>query len=376
VRQVCCSLLALIAVALGSLHAQHRIDSLKQALKDDMPDSTRIRILVEISSLNQYVNIKESWQSGEEAVALAEELDNPELLVIAYQQKAFLLTSNGNYSGALRYDNLTLEIDMMRRDSVLIARDFNNIGNDYYDLGEYDEAFNYFTQSHRVASQVHDTLKMLIAYHNVGRVFKELGQFDRALDHLKLAMKMSIQQGDDEGIAYAHDEIGDVQLRKNQLDSALHTLTLALSYARKYNVNVVEPKIHSKLAMVHLGRKDPYKAMSHYDSAYALHNLTNDQFGAAEVELGRGIVFTEERRYDEALEKVEGSLNIAKERNARVLEIKCFKQLSTLWELKGDSYKSLGFYKQYKHMEDSILSQEMQCKLLRYQLLFESESRD
>jgi signal transduction histidine kinase len=107
-----------------------------------------------------------------------------------------------------------------------------------------------------------------------------------------------------------------------------------------------------------------------------LHNLTNDQFGAAEVELGRGIVFTEERRYDEALEKVEGSLNIAKELNARVLEIKCFKQLSTLWELKGDYYKSLGYYKQYKQMEDTLFSQEMQGKLLRDQLRFETESRD
>lgn len=345
-------------------------------MKEELPDTSRIRILIALSALNQYADFTRSQEYTDEALGLAEKLDDPEMKVAAYQSKAFLLTSNGNYSGSLKYDNLSLENDILLKDSVNIARDYNNIGDDYYDLGEYDDAFFNFTQSHRIASAVHDTLRMLIAYHNVGRVFKELGQYEQALDHLNLAKKMSLQQKDEEGIPYAYDEIGDVQLRKNEYDSALKTLALALKFARKLDVKVLEPKIHSKLATVYFRKGDFERARAYYDSAYALSNLTNDRFAVAEVELGRGILYTNEGLYDEALDKIEGSLTVAKELNARVLEIKCFNQLSLLWEMKGDFKKALLYYKEYKQLEDSLFSQEMQGKLLRDQLRFETESRD
>nr|WP_236676101.1 tetratricopeptide repeat protein [Chryseolinea lacunae] len=287
-----------------------------------------------------------------------------------------MLTSSGDHSAAIRFDNLSLENDILLKDSAKISRDYNNIGNDYYELGEYDDSFYYFTQSHRVAVAVRDTFRMLVAYHNVGRVFKELGQYERALDHLNLAKRMSEKHKDEEGIAYAYDEIGDVQLRKNEYDSALLSLKKSLEIIHKLKVNQLEPKVHSKLATIYLRRGDFASAKAHYDSAYALHARANDRFGMAEVELGRGLVYTKEGDFAQALTKIENSLTVAKQLNARVLEIKCFNQLSILWEMKGDFKKSLEYYKQFKQLEDTLFSQEMQGKLLRDQLRFETESRD
>ncbi len=357
-------------------HAQNKLDSLQNLLRSGTPDSLRVRVLIGLSSLTQYNDFTQSRDYADEALELAEKLDDPFYKVLAYQNKAFLLNSSGDYSNALRYDNLSLENDIVLKDSSKISRDYNNIGNDHYDLGEYDDAFYYFTQSHRVATAIRDTFRVLVSLHNVGRVFKELGQYDRALDHLHLAMRMSEKHKDAEGIAYSYDEIGDVQLRKNEYDSALVTLGLALKLTRELHINVLEPRIHSKLATIFLRKGDFIKARAHYDSAYLLHDLTKDRFGAAEIELGRGIVYIQEGNYTEALSKIESSLSVAKELNARVLEIKCYYQLSALWEMKGDYQKSLTYYKEYKQLEDTLFSQEMQGKLLRDQLRFETESRD
>lgn len=370
------TLLTFLAFETSNLQAQNKLDSLENLLKSEMPDSSRIRVLIQLSAENQYINLERSRLFTDEAVTLAEKLDLPELKVLAYQSKASLLTSSGDYSAAIRYDNLSLENDIILKDSVQISRDFNNIGNDYYDLGEYDDAYYYFTQSHRVASAVKDTFRMLVAYHNVGRVFKELGQYETALDHLNLSKKMSLQQNDAEGIAYTYDEIGDVQLRRNEYDSALKTLGRGLKLSRELNIKVLQPKIHSKIATIYLSKGDFVKARAYYDSAFSLNNLTKDRFGMAEAELGRGIVYTKEGNYEEALTKIENSLAVAKDLNARILEIKCFNQLSVLWEMKGDYKKSLDYYKQYKLLEDTLFGQEMQGKLIRDQLRFETESRD
>lgn len=367
---------AILAVLSMPLCAQSQVDSLENNLKTSLPDSSRVRTLIRLSFAYQFVDFAKSVQHSKEAFTLAEKLGLPQYKILAYQNAGLLATTSGDFSSALRYDNMSLELDILLKDSTGISRDFNNIGNDYYDLGEYDDAYFYFTQSHRMASVIQNNFRMLVALHNVGRVFKELSQYDQALAHIYLSMKMSEENKDLEGEAYAHYEIGDVMLRKNKYDSALSYLMRSLSGVRKLNIDVIEPKVLSAIAEVYLQKNDYTQSLAYNDSAYALHAKTNNRFGMAEVELGRGIVFIKEKKYNEALGKIESSLKNARSLNARVLEIKGYNQLSSLWEMKGDFKKSLEYYKEYKQLEDTLFSQEMQGKLLRDQIRFETESRD
>lgn len=361
-----------------SIQAQDhkRISIIQDSLKLDLPDTFDIRLLTELSTLHTFSNGTLSARYSEQAIKLAEKIDDPKFKVLAYQTAAHNFTSSGNYSSALRYDNLALENDIALRDSSMIAMDYNNIGDDYFDLGEYDDAFFYFTQSHRVAKAANDTLRILVALHNVGRVFKELGQFEPALSHLTLSMKMSQEFKDREGIPYSLNEIADVLFRKQKYDSAYTMFMDALKQSRKEKVLFLEPVILTKVAGVHLIKNDFVRAKAYYDSAYSIHQKSENKLGMAEVELGRAVALTRERNFDEALTKVESSLTFAKDLNARVLEIKCYNQLSSLWEMKGDHKRALEYFKQFKQLEDTLFSQDMQGKLLRDQIRFETEARD
>jgi signal transduction histidine kinase/predicted negative regulator of RcsB-dependent stress response len=356
------------------LPAQSRLDSLENILKTDLADTARIRVLTRLSREYQFLDFSKSVAYTNEVLALAEKTEFPKYKALAYDVASKTYISSGDFSTALRYDNQALQISLTAKDSTDLARYYNNVGHDYFDLGEYDDAYFYFTQSYRTASNTHDSLRMLVALHNVGRVFKELGQFDQALNHLYLSKKMSEEIDDVEGIPYALHEIGDVMVRKNKPDSALIFLSEALSKINKMDIDIIHPQVLSKIGDVYLNKNEYDRALAYYDSAYALHVKTNNKYGMAEVELGRGIVLTKERKYDDALRKIEASLVLSRELNARVLEIKGFSHLSQLWEMKGDFKKSLFFYKQYKQLEDSLFSQEMQGKLLRDQIRFETES--
>ncbi|HPM31162.1 MAG TPA: tetratricopeptide repeat-containing sensor histidine kinase [Chryseolinea sp.] len=369
-------LILFFAIATFNLHGQNRIDSLENRLKEDLSDTAKVRVLAHLSEAYRYVDFVKSKNHGKEALGIAERLDVADYKILAYRNTGSLYTSMGDYTTALKYDNLSLENSLALADSLNICRDYNNIGNDYYDLGEYDDAYFYFTQSYNISNLIHNKFRMLVALHNVGRVFKELGQFDRALDHLKLSQKMSFEENDAEGIAYSYDEIGDVMLRKNEIDSALITLKTALVKTRSLDVDVLEPNILSKIATVYLSKGEYDKALAYYDSAQVLHTKTDNKFGFAELELGRGIVFSKVKKYEQALTKIERSLEIAKELNARILEIKCYNQLSAIWEMKNNYEKSLYYFKLYKGLEDSLFSQEMQGKLFRDQIQFATAARD
>jgi signal transduction histidine kinase len=356
--------------------AQRILDSLESALRNNVPDSNRVSLLIGLSREYQYTNIVKSRELAENALKLAEGNNFRRQKIHAYQNIGQLYAISGDYSTALRYDNLALQNSLANRDSVNLSIDYNNVASDYYDLGEYDEAYYYFTQSYRIARNIEDSLRMAIALHNVGRVFKELGQYDRALAHLNLSLKMSRDIDDIEGVPYSLDEIGDVMLRKGEYDSALNILLRSVQLTREQNLLVLQPKTLIKLATVHLHARNFSNALAYYDTTYKLHEKTGNEFGIAEVELGRGLVYIEQGKYDEGMQSINRSLVLAKQSNARTLEIRGYSTLSNLYELKRDYKNSLAYFKQFKQLEDSLFSQDMQEKLLHDQIRFETEDKD
>ena len=283
---------------------------------------------------------------------------------------------SGDYSSALRLDNMSLESSILSNDSAVIARSYNNVAHDYHDLGEYDESYYYFTQGYKFAKAARDSFIMAVTIHNVGRVFKELGQYNRALDHLQISQKMSHRINDEEGEPYSLNEIGDVLLRQGSYDSALTTLFASLKESRRLNLNALLPKTMGTIARTFMQKAEYETSLNYYDTAYTMYSRNKDNFGIAEVELGRGVVYQKQAHYEAALEAVNKSLAQAQKLNARILEIQCFNQLSSLWEMKGDFKKSLAYFKRFKQLEDTLFSQDMQAKLLRDQVRFETESKD
>ena len=355
----------------------HESDSLESLLRQsDLPDSVRLRAQIGLTHLYQFVDFNRSFDHAQEAARLAETINQPWAHAESYRNLAYFYTLTGDYSTALRYDNLSLQSAFASNDSSQITESYSFLGNDYYDIGEYDDAYLYFTQSYVIAKRKNDSLNMAIALHNVGRVFKELGEYDLALNHYALSLKISMQVDDEPALPYYYDEFGDVQMRKGNYDSALNALQKALAYIDEQNRQELKPKALSKLASINLFKKDYDQALAYYDSTRALYEKTNNQFGIAEVNLGRGIVYLEQGDYDQAEKYIEASLADARRFNARILEIACYKNLHTIWEKRGDYRKALAYFKQYETLEDSLFSQEMLQKLYRDQIRYETEARD
>jgi tetratricopeptide (TPR) repeat protein len=93
-----------------------------------------------------------------------------------------------------------------------------------------------------------------------------------------------------------------------QYDSALHYLNLSVVEANKLLENggsitlrQDQSKTFSKIAKAYLGKKEYNKALAYYDSTFNLHVQASNQFGIAEVELGRATVYQQQGKTDEAM---------------------------------------------------------------------------
>jgi signal transduction histidine kinase len=370
-----------------SKQSTKKIDSLEQVISQGMADTARIKAFTELGDLYAFKDFTKSFQYSTSAIELAEKTKNYKLKLRAAQKLAVNYYYKGDYTNALKYESVGLQAAISSKDSVSIATSHNNIGNFYYELGEYDEAYYFLTYAYKVlkrsAKNESDSITANISLHNLGRVFKELGQYRIALKHLRASRINSKLLDDKEGEPYSLDEIGDVKLRMKQYDSALHYLNLSVVEANKLLENggsitlrEDQSKTFSKIAKAYLGKKNYNKALAYYDSTFNLHNLASNKFGIAEVELGRAAVYEQQGKTDEAMTYITKALALAKEIKARVIEISCYKLLATLWETKGDNKKALNYFKQFHVLEDSLYSNEIQQKIVRDQIGFETEKLD
>jgi signal transduction histidine kinase len=353
-----------------------KIDSLESKLKDSLSDSLKVRTLVALSSAYQYVNHSKARTSAEQALKIAEDNELPGSKFEALKQLSLLASLSGDYNSALKYDNSNLVLVVDQKDSANIAEVLNFIGNDYHDLGQYDEAYYYFTQSHKIATSIHDSLRMDISIHNVGTVFKDLGQYDIALQHFDISRKIGEKIGDDDGLAYMLDEKAEVYLKKKDYDRAREFLTQALKVIRERDLFIIEHRVLTNFAVLHSELGEYEDAMMYYDSAYRLHQTHDNEFGTAETDIGKSKVYLAQGKFKEAEALLLKATESARELNATRLETDGYKLLSELAEKKGDFNSALRYYKTHKSLEDSVISQEMVQKMYQSQLKFATETKD
>lgn len=353
-----------------------KIDSLNSLLQKANSDNTKSELLVALSRAYQYVDHERSRGYADQALQIALGTGHHPNTYEAYKQLSLLASVSGDYNTALKFDNTNLVHVVELKDSAGMAEVLNLIGNDYQDLGRYDEAYYYFTQSHRMATEIGDSLLMDISIHNVGTVFKDMGQYDIALQHFDVARKIGERIKDDDGLAYMLDEKGEVYLKKRDYQQARQYLARALDVIRQRKLSILEHRTLSKYATLsaELGNLDD--AIKYYDSAYAIHKRNSNEFGLAEVDLGKSKVYLASGRFKEAETLLLSASETARQLHATKLETESYKLLSELAEAKGDFKSALKYFKTHKVLEDSIVSQEMVQRLYQSQLKFATETKD
>lgn len=353
-----------------------KIDSLNKALSETSSDSVRIRLLIEKADFYEYFKYEDAKKAMDEAMSIAENKNWEWAKAECYRKQGYLSTLRGDYTSALKFANMSLPITIKLKDTARIASAYNYLGTNYFKVGEFDEAYFYFTKSFRLAERIKDSVQIAIALHNVGNVFRELGQYDVAQNHLELSQKLSEQVNDLDGAAYSQKELGDVYLQRGDLENAKKLLTQALNITRARKINILEPEVVTKLAELHLKLSDFGKANAYYDTASMLNELTQNQLGVAEAHLGKGKVSLAKGDFDMAMKYINETLAVARELNARTLEIECIHLLSSMYEQKGDFEKSLQYLKEFNTLRDTLYSQDMLEKLFQDQVRFETENKD
>ncbi|MEP2774173.1 MAG: tetratricopeptide repeat-containing sensor histidine kinase [Fulvivirga sp.] len=355
-------------------------DSLREVYRTT--DDNRVKLDIAYVFMYEYEisDPDSAYKLAMHTKSLAESVGDTTYLASISEYLGVLSSYRGENYRALQFDLDALKYYEEIGDKTGVARSYNNIGESYFELDLYNEAYDYYNRSLNLSIENGDAKSTAISTYNVGRVLKEMGQLEKAKRFILDAKKLSTDIDDLGGIPYTLNDLGEIYILEGRYDLALETLNEALSKAMELQdaleIYILTPQILNQIAETHRKKGDYQEALNFHDRALEYYNNLSNESGQAETYLGKGITLMEANQLSEANKFLNTGLSMAKDENNIGLEVQIYHEMSKLYELNKDYQRSLEFYKKYKMKGDSLYSEKKSEQFAQLQIKYETQKKD
>ncbi len=377
---ICFSVALLLLSTIGEARQGLSADSLREVYQTTDDNLVKLNIAYIFMYEYEISDPDSAYRLAMHAKSLAESVGDTTYLASINEYLGVLSSYRGENYRALQFDLDALKYFEEIGDKAGVARSYNNIGESYFELDLYSEAYDYYNRSLNLARENGDQKSSAISTYNVGRVLKEMGQLNKAKRFILDAKKLSEEIGDIEGIPYTLYDLGEIYFIEGRYDLALETLSEALSKAMelqdKLEIYILTPQILNQTAEAHRKKKNFEEALNFHDRALEYYENLSNESGLAETYLGKGITLMEANQLEEANQFLNRGLSMAKDENNIGLEVQIYYELSKLYELNQDYQRSLEFYKKYKRQGDSLYSEKKSEQFAQLQIKYETQKKD
>jgi tetratricopeptide (TPR) repeat protein len=343
------ALLAIFVFLSGICLAQrHNIDSILPVLRSEKPDSNRLKHLNELAWEYSCLYISDS--------------------AMHYANSAlFLGDSLLPYS---RDEKSRRAIDKYR------ARAFNNLGNIYYDLGNYPEALKNHFSSLKIMEKINNKKGKAAALNNIGLVYYYQGNLSEALRNHFSCLGLYRELGDSAGVASSYNNIAIVYGDQGTNDEALkyHTASLELKKAIGDQYGIAASL--NNIGRIYYLMGEYPTALENYLASLAMYSEKKENAGMALNYYNIGNIYFKQKKFGDAersfsksaeLSKLTGYLHNLKHVYAAITE---------LHEAKGDYKSAFESYKIHLLYRDSLDNEESRRQTVQSQMTYDFEKKE
>jgi tetratricopeptide (TPR) repeat protein len=333
----------LITLPLQQIFAQDqlKIDSLRIILNNAKADTTKIKVLLDLSEVYSHSDFIKSLELTKEALDISTRIGN----------KIYVVRSN-----------------------ILI-------GNNLLFLGKYDEAVNHFLLSLEIAEENNFEYEQVIVLSHLGIVQDRIQKFDQALKYYFDALNIYNKRNEDgkpiselKNIHSLYNNIGNIYSTKKDFNTAekyyLKGLVLAEQKDDYINIGI----ICNNLGKMYTEQKNYPQAYNYLIKSLEARKKVNDKSGIAKSYLFLSSYYQATNKFSEALDYSKKALDLGTEikeqltvKNATMLMYEGYKKM-------GNSDKALEYLELYKQASDSLINEGKIEEITRLQVQYEYDN--
>ncbi|MBF2026862.1 MAG: CHAT domain-containing protein [Oscillatoriales cyanobacterium C42_A2020_001] len=318
-------------------------------------------------------NSAKALELSQQAIAIAKDLNNPEIEKLARQvldaaqtlansstpvsplkteadrllQEGIQQYQTSQFEGALKSWQQALSIYRNIKDRLKEGYILNNLGLAYQDLGNYGKAIEFQGQALAIAQETKDRPSEGRVIGNLGEAYRFLGNYGKAIKYQEQALAIAQEVKNQDGIGNALGNLGNAYFFLGDYGKAILYQELSLAVLREIKDRLREGRILGNLG-------ESYRNLGIYDKAIEYHKQylsiarsIKDRQGEGISLGGLGVIHEKLGNYSKAIEYQEQRLAITREIKDRSGEGSALGNLGAAYHALGNYAKATEFHQQY-----------------------------
>jgi diguanylate cyclase (GGDEF)-like protein len=258
-------------------------------------------------------------------------------------------------------------------DDLGIMKALNALGVVYFDLGRYDRAMDYYTQSLEEARKTGNRLREAVTISNIGEICLNLGELKEALDYFLRAYETVPDDGESELVSNVLLNIGTTFLRMENFALAKEFSERALDIAQKAGDKIIMAQCLLALGRIAQASENFAEAEAQYLKSLSINDELKNAKQRVEVLLDLGSIYVHGGQIERALKSYTEALSGAESISAKGLIHQAYERLSEAHESLGDYPKALDYYRRFARYEREVMREDTSRKIKNITVQYEVE---
>jgi len=365
-------LLVLVVGWFTAVNAQ--TDSLLKIVTESKTDSLQFNALLALSKI--YVDSGDvGFTYLNQAIEVAERMDDNERLVVAYHRMGAANFRKGNLQLAI--DNLNKALKYTSDNSALeVGGILNDLGLAYKSMGKYDIALSYHIKSLKSFQVVNNEDGAGLAYNNIGQIYYYQSDYKRAIAFFTKYRDINKHAGRAAAVAGSENNIGGAYTEMGDLKQAMVHYTTARSIYDSLKIGFGVAIIDDNIGSILYRGGDFKEALRKHTSSYLYFKSKGMKERMVFTQHNIGLANMGLKNYAEAEKNLSEAHVLAKSIGQAEGMKLLSESLSQVFANTGRFDKSLEAYKEYTALKDSLSGEETQTQIAEIQAKYESEKKE
>ncbi len=352
----------------------------KQALEllKTFPDEkTHAAALNSISNVYMYLGEQETAKKHAlDSLTIAEKINDKTGVADSLYSLGKISEVIGEDEEALNYLLKSLQIYEELKDFQKLADTFNTIGNIHSSKSDYPRALDYYHKALKIYETLNNSRGISLINGNIGYIYWELKDTDKSLEHYFKSLDIFEKLKDERNIVSTLDNIGVVYIYLGKYKESLAYFDRALAISEKLVPRYSKSVILNHMGEVYKEQNNDQRALEYFTQSLEIKEELKDKTGIAEVSINIASIDQRKGRSQEAIQKAAKALDFARENNLKSMMCDAYQVLSETYEAMGEHQKSLGYYKKFKEINDTIFNENTTRTIAGLRTNFEIERRE
>ncbi len=280
-------------------------------------------------------------------------------LAYAYNQFGTKYRNISQFARAIEFHQRGLDQAAKIENTEFRVFSLNMLGVVYRRMDAIKTALDYSQEALELAETIEnpsDGIKKSInvSHNSIGNIYQTLKQCDLAIEQFEKAMALERELGNIRGLAVNSQNIGECLEEQGKLDAALKSYRQALAYDEDINSTRGKAICQNSIAQIYIKQERLSEAMNILEPTLATAQSMEDRQIISSVLINYGWALMKLGRFKEAEERLQMSLELARNHNLPRFISRSYNLLSELADKRGDHKNALVFLRRADEFEDIV----------------------